>query len=123
MFVFLLILCMDMLFVDLGFVGVKLVISDNDIIGSFMGQDFDVQEVMVILDMMVVEMDKLLVDGIFFIVMLVDDVQMLVLVDQVGDWVLIFNVRVCGDVLCGMDCCVNIIYIVFSYVMLVDVLV
>ncbi|MTH66420.1 ABC transporter substrate-binding protein [Paracoccus shanxieyensis] len=107
---------------DLGFAGAKLAISDNDTTGSFMGQDFDAQEVTATPDTMAAEMDKLLADGIPFIVTLADDAQTLALADQAGDRALIFNARARGDALRGTDCRANTIHTAPSHAMLADAL-
>ena len=107
---------------DLGFAGAKLAISDNDTTGSFMGQDFDAQEVTATPDTMAAEMDKLLADGIPFIVTLAYDAQTLALADQAGDRALIFNERARGAALRGTDCRANTLHTAPSHAMLADAL-
>ena len=69
---------------DLGFAGARLAIEDNDTTGRFMGQDFEAVEVTASPETAAAEMDKLLADGIQFIVVLADDPTTLALADQAG---------------------------------------
>lgn len=105
---------------DLGFAGAKLAINDNDTTGRFMNQDFEAVEVTATPDTAAAEIDKLLADGIPFIVLLADDAQTVALADQVGDRALVFNARARGDNLRGVDCRVNTIHTAPSHAMLAD---
>ncbi|SMO95736.1 ABC transporter substrate-binding protein [Paracoccus laeviglucosivorans] len=105
---------------DLGFAGAKLAINDNDTTGRFMNQDFQALEITATPETAAAELDKLLAEGIPFIVTLADDAQTVALADQVGDRALIFNARARGDNLRGADCRVNTIHTAPSYAMLAD---
>lgn len=105
---------------DLGFAGARLAIDDNDTTGRFMGQDFDAVEVAATPATAGAEMDKLLADGIRFIVVLADDATTLALADQAGDRALILNAGARGDALRGADCRANIIHVAPSHAMLTD---
>lgn len=86
---------------DLGFAGAKLAISDNDTTGRFMKQDFEAIEVTATPETAAAEMDRLLSQGIPFVVTLADDAETLALADQAGDRALVFNARARGDNLRG----------------------
>ena len=83
--------------VDLGFAGARLAIQDNDTTGRFMGQDFEALEIVAGPDTAAAEMQKLLDQGIPFIVTLADADQTLALADQAGDRALILNAKARGD--------------------------
>lgn len=105
---------------DLGFAGARLAIDDNDTTGRFMGQDFDAVEVAATPATASAEMDRLLADGIRFVVVLADDATTLALADQAGDRALILNAGARGDALRGADCRANIIHVAPSHAMLTD---
>lgn len=107
---------------DLGFAGARLAIQDNDTTGRFMGQDFEAQEVAATPETAGAELQKLLDQGIPFIVTLADDAQTLALADQAGDRALILNARARGDRLRGADCRVNTVHVAPSQAMLTDAL-
>ncbi|QRZ13032.1 ABC transporter substrate-binding protein [Paracoccus methylovorus] len=105
---------------DLAFAGARLAIEDNDTTGRFMNQDFEALEVAATPETAAAEMDKLLAEGIPFIVTLADDAQTLALADQAGDGALVLNARARGDNLRGADCRFNVIHTAPSYAMLAD---
>jgi ABC transporter substrate binding protein (PQQ-dependent alcohol dehydrogenase system) len=107
---------------DLGFAGARLAIGDNDTTGRFMGQDFDAQEITATPETAAAEMDKLLAQGVPFIVVLADDATTLQLADQAGDRALLFNAHARGDNLRGTDCRANTIHTAPSQAMLTDAL-
>ncbi|MFG6079641.1 ABC transporter substrate-binding protein [Paracoccus litorisediminis] len=105
---------------DLGFAGARLAIDDNDTTGRFMGQDFEALEITATPQTAVAELDKLLAEGISFIVTLADEENTLKLADQAGDRALIFNARARGDRLRGADCRFNTIHTAPSHAMMAD---
>ena len=107
---------------DLGFAGARLAIEDNDTTGRFMNQDFEALEITATPESAPAEMDKLLAQGIPFIVTLADDAQTLALADQAGDRALVLNARARGDGLRGKDCRFNVIHAAPSHAMLADAL-
>ena len=107
---------------DLGFAGARLAIQDNDTTGRFMGQDFEAQEVAATTDTAGAELQKLMDQGIPFIVTLADDAQTLALADQAGGRALILNARARGDRLRGADCRANTVHVAPSRAMLTDAL-
>ena len=107
---------------DLGFAGARLAIQDNDTTGRFMGQDFDATEVATAPETAPAELEKLLGQGIPFIVILADDAQTLALAEQAGDRALILNAQARGDNLRGADCRANTIHVAPSQAMLTDAL-
>ncbi len=108
--------------VDLGFAGARLAIQDNDTTGRFMGQDFEALEIVAGPDTAAAEMQKLLDQGIPFIVTLADADQTLALADQAGDRALILNAKARGDRLRGVDCRANTVHVAPSQAMLADAL-
>lgn len=107
---------------DLGFAGARLAIEDNDTTGRFMGQDFEALEVAATPETAPAEMDKLLAQGIPFIVTLAGDADTLALADQAGDRALVLNAGARGDALRGKDCRINVIHTAPSHAMLADAL-
>lgn len=107
---------------DLGFAGARLAIEDNDTTGRFMGQDFEAEEVVASPQTAGAEMDRLLADGIGFIVVLADDATTLTLADQVGDKAILLNAQARGDNLRGTDCRFNTIHVAPSHAMMADAL-
>ena len=65
---------------------------------------------------------KLLAEGVPFIVTLADDATTLALADQAGDKALVLNARARGDALRGKDCRANVIHAAPSQAMLTDAL-
>ncbi|WP_134680863.1 ABC transporter substrate-binding protein [Paracoccus ravus] len=105
---------------DLGFAGARLAIEDNDTTGRFMGQDFEALEIAATPETAAAELDKLLADGVGFVVTLADEEQTLALSDRAGDRALILNARARGDRLRGADCRFNTIHTAPSHAMLAD---
>lgn len=107
---------------DLGMAGARLAILDNDTTGRFMQQDFEAVEVTASPETAAAELDKLLAEGIPFIVTLADDAQTVKLADQIGDRAVMFNAGARGDNLRGADCRFNTIHTAPSHAMLADAL-
>ncbi|RNF34633.1 ABC transporter substrate-binding protein [Paracoccus methylarcula] len=105
---------------DLGFAGARLAIEDNDTTGRFMGQDFEAEEVVATPETAVEELERLIGEGVAFIVVLADDETMLALADQAGDRAMLFNAAARGDNLRGVDCRANTIHVAPSHAMLAD---
>ncbi|MBM3603526.1 MAG: branched-chain amino acid ABC transporter substrate-binding protein [Alphaproteobacteria bacterium] len=105
---------------DLGFAGARLAIEDNDTTGRFMGQDFEAVEIAATPETAAGEMQKLLDEGIEFIVLLADDDMTLALADQAGDRAMLINAQARGDNLRGEDCRFNTIHVAPSRAMLAD---
>ena len=107
---------------DLGFAGARLAIEDNDTTGRFMGQDFEAVEVAATPETAAAELDRLIAEGIQFVVVLADDPTTLALADQAGDRALILNALARGDNLRGVDCRVNTVHVAPSHAMAADAL-
>lgn len=107
---------------DLGFAGARLAIEDNDTTGRFMGQDFEAVEVTATPDTAPAELDRVIAEGIQFVVVLADDATTLALADRAGDRAMLLNARARGDGLRGADCRFNTIHVAPSHAMLADAL-
>ncbi|MCT4331334.1 ABC transporter substrate-binding protein [Paracoccus sp. YLB-12] len=107
---------------DLAFAGARLAIEDNDTTGRFMNQDFEAEEIATDPGSAGAELDRLIEDGIQFIVVLADDATTLALADQAGDRAMILNAMARGDNLRGTDCRFNTIHVAPSNAMLADAL-
>ena len=107
---------------DLGFAGARLAIEDNDTTGRFMGQDFEAVEVTATPDTAPAELDRVIAQGIQFVVVLADDATTLALADRAGDRAMLLNARARGDGLRGADCRFNTIHVAPSHAMLADAL-
>lgn len=107
---------------DLGFAGAMLAIEDNDTTGRFMGQDFEAIELAAPPEEASAALEKLLGEGIAFVVVLADDATTLALADQAGARALILNAAARGDGLRGKDCRANTIHVAPSHAMLADAL-
>lgn len=107
---------------DLGFAGARLAIEDNDTTGRFTGQDFEAIEVATTPEAASDELERLIGEGVEFIVVLADDETMLSLADQAGDRAMLFNAAARGDNLRGADCRANTIHVAPSHAMLADAL-
>lgn len=105
---------------DLGFAGARLAIEDNDTTGRFMGQDFEAVEVAANPETAGTELDRLLAEGIRFVVLLADDATTVALADRAGAGALVFNAAARGDALRGADCRANVIHTAPSHAMLAD---
>ena len=107
---------------DLGFAGARLGTQDNDTTGRFMGQDFETVEITATPESAGAELDRIIADGIQFVVVLADDATTLALADQAGDRAMLLNARARGDRLRGADCRANTIHVAPSHAMLADAL-
>ncbi len=113
---------LDLPVADLGFAGARLAIQDNDTTGRFMNQDFEALEVTATPETAAAAMDRILADGIPFVVVLADDATTLALADQAGDRAMLLNAHARGDRLRGADCRANTIHVAPSHAMLADAL-
>ncbi|MBU3029090.1 ABC transporter substrate-binding protein [Paracoccus marinaquae] len=107
---------------DDGFAGARLAIEDNDTTGRFMGQDFEAEEVTATPETAAAEMDRILGEGVAFVVVLADDATTLALADQAGERAMIFNAAARGDNLRGADCRANTVHVAPSQAMMADAL-
>ena len=107
---------------DLGFAGARLAVQDNDTTGRFMNQDFEAVEVTATPETAAAELDRILGEGIQFVVVLADDATTLALADQTGDRAMLLNARARADSLRGADCRANTIHVAPSHAMLTDAL-
>lgn len=105
---------------DLGFAGARLAIDDNSTTGRFMGQEFEAIEVTATPETAEGEMEKLLAQGIPFVVVLADDAMTLRLADLAGDRTVVLNAGARGDALRGKDCRFNVLHAAPSHAMLAD---
>jgi ABC transporter substrate binding protein (PQQ-dependent alcohol dehydrogenase system) len=107
---------------DLGFAGARLAITDNNTTGSFMGQEFTVEEVAVPPEEAVAALERLLEGGVHFVATLADADTTLALADAAGDRALMLNARAPDDRLRGEDCRPNLLHVAPSRAMLTDAL-
>jgi ABC transporter substrate binding protein (PQQ-dependent alcohol dehydrogenase system) len=107
---------------DIGFAGARLAIADNNTTGSFMGQEFTIEEVAVPPDQAVAALERLLEGGVRFVATLADADTTLALADAAGDRALILNARAPDDRLRGEDCRPNLLHLAPSRAMLTDAL-
>lgn len=107
---------------DLGFAGAALGTADNATTGGFMGQTFTTETVAATPDTAEAEMQKLLDDGVPYIVTLADAATTVRLADLAGDRALVFNALAPDDVLRGADCRANLLHVVPSDAMIADAL-
>ncbi|WP_242008157.1 ABC transporter substrate-binding protein [Paracoccus sulfuroxidans] len=105
---------------DLGFAGARLAIDDNATTGRFMGQEFEALEVAATPETAEGEMEKLLAQGIPFVVVLADDAMTLRLTDLAKDRAIVLNAGARGDDLRGKDCRFNVLHAAPSHAMLAD---
>ena len=105
---------------DLGFAGGALGTADNATTGQFMGQTFSTLDVLATPDTVDAEMEKLLADGIPFIITLADAATTLRLADRAGDTALIFNAGATADTLRNADCRANMLHVAPSDAMKTD---
>lgn len=113
---------LDLPVADQGFAGARLAIEDNDTTGRFMNQDFEAVEVTASPETAAAELDRIIADGIQFVVVLADGATTLALADQAGDRAMLLNARARGDNLRGADCRANTIHVAPSHAMLADAL-
>ncbi|WP_295048034.1 ABC transporter substrate-binding protein [uncultured Paracoccus sp.] len=113
---------LDLPVADQGFAGARLATQDNDTTGRFMNQDFEAVEVTATPETAAAELDRIIADGIQFVVVLADGATTLALADQAGDRAMLLNARARGDNLRGADCRANTIHVAPSHAMLADAL-
>ncbi|WEF26047.1 ABC transporter substrate-binding protein [Paracoccus sp. S3-43] len=111
---------LDLPVADQGFAGARLAIEDNDTTGRFMNQDFEAVEVTASPETAAAELDRIIAEGIQFVVVLADGATTLALADQAGDRAMLLNARARGDNLRGADCRANTIHVAPSHAMLAD---
>jgi len=92
----------------------------NATTGTFMGQTFITVDVLASPDTVDAEMQKLLADGIPFIITLADAATTLRLADMAGDAALILNAGTTADSLRNSDCRANMLHVAPSDAMKTD---
>ena len=105
---------------DLGFAGAELGTADNATTGSFMKQKFTTETVVATPETAEAEMQKLLDEGIWWIVVMADADTTVKLADVAGDKALVLNAAATDDRLRGEDCRANLLHIAPSDAMLTD---
>jgi ABC transporter substrate binding protein (PQQ-dependent alcohol dehydrogenase system) len=107
---------------DLGFAGAALGTADNATTGSFMQQTFVTETVVATPETAEAEMQKLVDDGVWWIVTLADEPTTVRLADIAGDKALVLNASATDDRLRGEDCRANLLNIAPSDAMIADAL-
>jgi ABC transporter substrate binding protein (PQQ-dependent alcohol dehydrogenase system) len=107
---------------DLGFAGARLATEDNATTGSFMGQEFTLEEVSAPPEAAVAALEALLGQGVGFVATLADADTTLALADAAGERALILNALAPDDRLRGADCRANLLHLAPSRAMLADAL-
>lgn len=108
---------------DLGFAGARLATEDNRTTGTFLGQDFTLEEVSTSPDEAVATLEELTASGIQFVVTMADADTLLELSDAVADEdVILFNATAPDDRLRGEDCRANVFHTIPSRAMFADAL-
>lgn len=107
---------------DLGFAGATLATADNGTTGSFMGQKFTTDMVTATPETIETDMQRLLDQGVQWVVVLADAPTTLKLADMAGDQAIVFNALAPDDSLRGADCRANMLHIVPSDAMMTDAL-
>lgn len=107
---------------DLGFLGGQLATADNQTTGRFTGKTYETVEIAVAPDQAVAEAQRLVGDGIHYIVMAGDADSVLAVSDAVGDRALVMNALAADDRLRNDDCRPNLLHVVPSRAMMTDAL-
>jgi ABC transporter substrate binding protein (PQQ-dependent alcohol dehydrogenase system) len=107
---------------DMGFAGARLANDDNQTTGRFMGQTFEVAEVDATPETAVAELERLIGEGIGFIVTMADGDKTVELADAAGDRALILNAGSPDDRLRNELCRYNTLHISPSRAMIADAL-
>lgn len=108
---------------DLGFAGGRLATEDNRTTGTFLGQDFTLEEVSASPEEAVAALEELTDAGIQFVVTMADADTLLELADAVaGEEVILFNATAPDDRLRGEECRANIFHTTPSRAMFADAL-
>ena len=114
---------------NMGFDGALLAIDDNQTTGRFMGQDFVNENVLVPVATLeaapqaaVAEMERLIADGVGFIVSMADAETTLAMADAAGDRALIINAIAPEDSLRNEECRANMLHVAPSRAMTTDAL-
>jgi ABC transporter substrate binding protein (PQQ-dependent alcohol dehydrogenase system) len=107
---------------DLGFAGARLGIGDNNTTGSFMGQEFTLEEISVAPEEAAAALEQAIADGNSFIVTMADAETTLALADAAGDRALVMNALAPDDRLRGEDCRANTLHLAPSRSMMTDAL-
>ncbi len=105
---------------DLGLAGARLAIGDNNTTGAFMGQSFELTEVVVPPADAVAAMQDLVAGGARFIATLADGETTLALAAAAGDETVVLNALAPDDRLRGEDCRANLLHIAPSRSMMAD---
>ncbi|MFO1141041.1 MAG: ABC transporter substrate-binding protein [Amaricoccus sp.] len=107
---------------DLGFAGAALGTADNATTGGFMKQRFTTATVSATPDTAAAEMQKLLDEGVWWIVVMADADTTVKLADQAGEKAIVLNAEATDDRLRGADCRANLLHTAPSDAMLSDAL-
>lgn len=107
---------------DLGFAGARLAVADNNTTGTFMGQEFTLEEVSVPPDQAAAAVTALIDKGVRFVATLADADATLAMADAAGDRALVMNALAPDDRLRGEDCRANLVHLAPSRSMLTDAL-
>lgn len=107
---------------DLGFAGAILGTADNATTGAFMGQKFTTETVIASPETVEAEMQKLLDQGVAYVVTLADAETTVRLADMAGGKALVFNASATDDSLRGVNCRANLLHTAPSDAMLTDAL-
>lgn len=113
---------LDLAPADLGHAGGLLGNEDNVTTGRFMGQNFTIETVTASPETARAELDRLLGQGIEWIVVLAKADLVLALADQAGARATIFNAAAPDEALRGADCRANLLHTAPSDQMLADAL-
>lgn len=106
---------------DNGFAGARLATSDNNTTGAFLGQHYETAEVTATPETAGEVFDKLIADGIRFVVVLAPADTLLALADRAADKdVLLFNAAATDDRLRNADCRADVFHTAPSDAMLAD---
>ena len=113
---------LDLMPADLGFAGARLATDDNQTTGRFLGQSFELIEVVASPETAVAELETLVAGGASFIVTMADAPATLALADAAGGRALIVNAAAPDDALRNAECRANLLHVAPSRAMLADAL-
>ena len=107
---------------DLGFVGGQLATADNQTTGRFTGQAFETIDLAVAPDQAVAEAQRLVAEGVHYIVMAAEADTLLAVADAVGDSAVVVNAQAMDDRLRNDACRANVLHVAPSRAMVTDAL-
>lgn len=107
---------------DLGFAGGQLATADNQTTGRFTGKEYETIDVAVAPEKAVAEAERLVGEGVRFLVLAGDAATTLAVADAVGDRALVVNAQAADDSLRNDDCRPNLFHVAPSRAMLTDAL-